>query len=86
MNFLIFQGNGNQTNRGISIDNVQLVKKGSNTSVLLNGNFELPRLTGYQQSQSIYGWYSDSLIKINAGSAYNSALNSRVCWFGSDRN
>lgn len=86
MNYLRFQGNGNQTLKGMSIDNVQLMKAGSTFNVLINGDFESPgRMWGLQLSQSIPGWFSDSLIKINHGNAYNNVFRSRVCWFGSDR-
>jgi hypothetical protein len=56
-NMLQFEGSENSNGYGLTIDNVKLIKKGTNKDFVINGGFENPNLNGgWKQMTKIEGW------------------------------
>lgn len=56
-NSLQFRGEGISDTFGLSIDNVKLIRRGTNNSIVVNGDFEQPPTKdGFQFFTNITGW------------------------------
>ena len=78
-NTLTFIGAGSQEGYGLNIDNVQLIRFGTNDNVVVNGGFERPAQNGgYSFLPGIEGWTADE-IEIGYGKIYNSQWTSQIC-------
>ena len=56
-NSLQFRGEGTSDTFGLTIDNVKLIRHGSNNSIVVNGGFEQPSTKdGFQFFTNITGW------------------------------
>ena len=59
-NTLSFIGAGTSDRIGLSIDNVQLIRSGTNNNVVVNGGFERPaQHEGWNVYPGIEGWTAD---------------------------
>ena len=59
-NTLSIQGAGTLDGNGLCIDNVQLIRSGTNDNVVVNGGFERPAQNGgYRVFPGIEGWTAD---------------------------
>ena len=57
-NFLKFVGTGASDKKGLTIDNVKLVRQGTKINIAINGNFEKPFLKGrWKIFNEIPGWF-----------------------------
>jgi len=77
-NKLQFEGAGSSNSFGITIDNVKLVRKNTNTNIVINGKFESPDV-GYSWGvfNNIPGWEGIG-IEVGWGKIYNGNWNSQV--------
>lgn len=56
-NFLKFVGTGTSDKKGLTIDNVKLIREGTKINIAVNGNFEKPNLNkGWKIFDKIPGW------------------------------
>jgi hypothetical protein len=77
-NNIKFEGTGVSDSYGLTIDNVRLVKYGTNINIVTNGDFEIPCQSGkWSIYDNILGWAGHS-IEVGAGSIYNHRWNSQV--------
>ena len=59
-NTLSFQGAGTLDVWGLGIDNVQLIRSGTNNNIVINGGFERPPQNGaWKLYAGIEGWSTD---------------------------
>lgn len=85
-----FQGLGSSRSNGLSIDNVRLVRKGTNSrNLIVNGGFERPVLYGVSKTYDrIDGWegWEGCPLEIGAGWLYNSRWRTQVAQLDGSRN
>ena len=57
-NYLKFVGTGKSDKRGLTIDNVKLLRYGTKVNIAINGDFERPNLNkGWKIFDKIPGWF-----------------------------
>lgn len=92
MNYLQFEGNGGPHNgTGLAIANIQLLRKGTETNIVVNGDFKLPNSNNiYFTGTQVPGWKAadNTNIEIYNAQHYNAGWNSatRACELDSDKN
>ena len=85
-NRLRFQGLGKSDRKGLTIDNVRLVRYGSKRNIVVNGGFQKPCVgKGWKIFNNIPGWKGRG-IEIGNGKIYNKSWNSQVCELDGHRN
>ena len=85
-NKLQFEGIGYNPYLGLGIDNVILVRDGTMTNIVVNGDFEVPDVgNAWDYFTNILGWEGKP-IEIVKGSLVNSGWNSQVCELSSNTN
>lgn len=79
-NTLQFSGAGVSDSYGLGIDNVKLVKAGSNQNLIVNGGFENPNQHPNQWNiyNNIPAWQGSG-IEIGEGNIYNCRWKSQIC-------
>lgn len=76
---LEIKGKGKADSYGLTIDNVRLVRDGTNKNLVINGDFERPDLFGnWKIYDQIEGW-TGKQFEIGEGKLYNYRWNSQVC-------
>ena len=85
-NKLQIEGAGVEDSYGLTVDNVILKRDGTNTNIVVNGNFEQPDV-GYSWGifNNIPGWEGVG-IEIGWGNIYNSQWNSQVVELDGNKN
>jgi hypothetical protein len=77
-NILRFEGDGKEDSYGLTIDNVKLIKDGTEDNIVVNGGFEQPNLDGkWKVFDEIPGWKGKG-IEVGRGTIYNAAWTSQV--------
>ena len=78
-NKLQIEGAGIKDRKGLTIDNVRLVRYGTNTNIVVNGGFQAPSV-GYSWGifNNIPGWEGVG-IELGWGKIYNHGWSSQVC-------
>jgi len=87
-NSVKFQGSGVSDSYGLTIDNVELVRRGTDKNLLVNGGFENPSTNGgWTTRRSIEGWTGQgNNIEFGRGGIYNRRWNSQVVELDSSSN
>lgn len=77
-NSLQIEGAGISDSYGLTIDNVQLIRFGTATDIVINGDFEVPpQYGGWNIYNNIKGWQGQG-IELGWGDIYNLQWNSQV--------
>lgn len=85
-NKLQFEGIGHNNFQGLGIDNVILVRDGTISNIVVNGDFEVPDAgNSWIISNNILGWEGQA-IEVIKGSLKNAGWNSQICELSSNRN
>ena len=85
-NYLKFVGTGESDKRGLTIDNVKLVRYGTKVNICVNGDFEKPNLNGkWKIFSNIPGWSGEG-IEVGRGTLYNKDWTSQVVELDSNKN
>ena len=85
-NSLKFVGTGESDRRGLTIDNVKLVRYGTKVNICVNGDFEKPILKKkWKIFNKIPGWSGEG-IEIGRGTIYNKDWTSQVVELDSNKN